>query len=164
MNPVPLHPALVHVPLGIAVVAPLLAIVLAVAVWRTSLPARIFVLLAGMQAIALAAGLLAFQAGKQEEERVEAGVSEQLLESHEEGAERFLWSSGVALLCSTGILFLRDRKLARWAALASVTASLATAGFGIAAGKSGGAVAYGSGVAGVSSPPTSERDEEREHD
>ena len=162
MNVVPLHPALVHVPLGIAFVAPLVAVALAVAVWRAWLPARIFALLAGLQAVALAAGSFALREGHEEEERVEKQVSERLLEEHQESAERFLWATGAALLCSAGIVFLRDPRTARWAAVASVTTALAAAGLGIAAGKTGGEVAYGGGVAGVVSPATSDRERERD--
>lgn len=40
MNPMPLHPALVHVPLGLAVLLPLLTAGVAWAVWTGRLPIR----------------------------------------------------------------------------------------------------------------------------
>jgi hypothetical protein len=110
------------------------------------------VLLAGLQALAFAGGVAAYRAGAHEEERVEHRVSEPVLETHEESAERFLWSAGVAFLCSAGVVFMRNPTRARWLAVGSVAASLATAGAGIGAGKSGGAVAYGAGVAAVAAP------------
>jgi DNA polymerase-3 subunit gamma/tau len=107
MNPLtgdlPLHPALVHLPLGLSMGVPLL--IVALLLGRRWLSPAMVGLVAGLQALLFVGALVAQQAGQADEERVEgAGVSEIALEAHEEAAEAFIVLAGVTLLALAGAL------------------------------------------------------------
>lgn len=85
----PLHPALVHLPLGLAAVLPIAALGLALALWRGWLPARAWVGLVVLQAMLVAGGVVALRTGEADEERVERTVGEASIEAHEHAAQRF---------------------------------------------------------------------------
>jgi hypothetical protein len=161
MNGLPLHPAIVHVPLGLAVVAPLLALGLAIAIRKGTLPRRSWVVFVVLQAVLFAGGLLALQTGEQDEERVEDRIAESAIERHEELAERFVWSAGGTLVLGTAALILPNVATALMAA--TTLATFATLGTGLQAGHAGGALVYAPAtVAGDSEGPprANERDDD----
>ena len=57
MAPLPLHPAIVHIPLGLAFVMPLLALGLTWATWRAHRPRRAFAVLVALQLLVGLAGV-----------------------------------------------------------------------------------------------------------
>ena len=152
MTAVPLHPALVHLPVGLAIALPLLALALAVALWLRIAPPLAFLLLAGLQVMMLVGGSAAYRAGEEEEERVESLVSEDQLTAHQQRAQIFLWSAGIALAMSAATATVRKTALARSLAVLSVAASVITAAAAIATGKAGGEIAYGSRGPALSAP------------
>jgi len=95
MTYVPLHPALVHLPLGLSIVLPLVAAGMAFALWRGLVPRRTWGVVVGLQAALVVGALVALKTGEREERRVEPVVGETALERHEEAAEVFLWGSAV---------------------------------------------------------------------
>jgi len=105
MLPDPLHPAVVHFPIVLAFLLPIVALA---ALWRIR-RGRATRPVWGI-AVATAAALsgsswLAVETGEADEERVERTVAEAPLESHEEAAQRFLaLSGGVLLLAGAGLL------------------------------------------------------------
>ncbi len=152
MLPNPLHPAVVHFPLVLAVLLPLFA---AAAFWltrRAERPHRIW-----MVPLLVAAGLagsafLALKTGEADEERVESVVSEAVLHAHEEAAERFLVLSGVLLLIA-GVGLLRG-DLGRAARGLTVVGSLGVALAAVQVGEAGGDLVYGHNAARVYSDTT----------
>lgn len=144
MNFLPMHNALVHLPLGLSIGAAILALALAAAIWRNWLPGRALALLALLQALVLIGGALAFRSGKEAGEQAE---DEATVEQHEERAEAFLWVDGVALAISAAAFAARRRDFSRWGAVAAAVAAVAAAGAGIRAGKAGGAIAHGQEIA-----------------
>ena len=146
MGNLPLHPAIVHLPLGLAFVIPLLALGLTLMMWRGWLPGRAWVLLVGLQALLLGGGLVAMNSGEREEERVERVTPEQLIEAHEEAAEQFVWAAGIVLaVAAAGLLLKSERR--RYVALAVTAGSLAVAGLAIRTGHAGGELVYTHGAA-----------------
>lgn len=118
MLPDPLHPAIVHFPVVLAVLLPFVLLATWVAMRR---PGRgrlwlIPVLLAG----ALTASTwVATETGETDEERVERVVSERRIEAHAEQAETFLKVTGVFLvLVAAGLLRGRAGDVARGVAVA----------------------------------------------
>lgn len=144
MNDLPLHPAIVHVPLGLALVIPLVALGLLWAIWRNKIGARAFVIAVAMQAIVVVAGFAAMRAGEHDEERVESVVPESAIEEHEEAAELFVVSSGITLALGIGALALAVRRpsAARGLMAATALAGVVAAGLGVHAGEEGGKLVY----------------------
>src|SRR5215468_2197991 len=91
------HPKLVHVPMALSVLMPIIAGALLLAWWRNWLPRRGWFLAMGLQAILLGSGVLALRSGAAEEERVEGVVAERFIEEHEEAAAVFVWASAGVL-------------------------------------------------------------------
>ena len=88
MSGLPLHPALVHLPLGLAFVMPFLALILAWALWTGRAPRRTWAIVVALQAVLLAGGLLALRTGEAQEDRVEPIVGETALGRHESAAQQ----------------------------------------------------------------------------
>ncbi len=146
MGGLPLHPAVVHIPLGLALVLPLFAVVGCIGLWKKWIPRRAWLAIVLAQAILLASGLFARYEGEEEEERVERIVGERNIEEHEDWAEIFLWAAAGSLLLS--IFTLAGSEAAeRWLATATVLASLVVAGLALQTGHSGGELVYVHGAA-----------------
>lgn len=142
MTSLPLHPAVVHLPLGLAFVMPLLALAFAWALWTRRVRPRAWVAVVVLQALLLAAGLAAMKTGEREEDRVERVVPGQALERHEEYAEQFIWATGLTLLVAVFVLALRRPAAARVALAATVAGTLVVAGSAIRLGHAGGQLVY----------------------
>jgi uncharacterized membrane protein len=167
MPSLPVHPALVHLPLGLAIAIPFVAAGLALALWRGKLPRAAFAVVIGMQGLLVASGAVAMRAGEQDEERVARVVGERVVEAHEERAEAFLWVAGLVLAGSVAVLAL-PRKHAPLAAAAVAIGTLAVAGMAVATGKAGGAIVYQHGGAEAFAPsraaPAAAREVEEGHE
>ena len=149
------HPKLVHLPIGLSIVMPLIAISVIVAWWRGWLPAKTWLIAIGLQAVLAGSAFVAAQSGEQEEERVEDVVSEHFIEEHEEAAEWFVRGSmGVLVLMVVGVVVGRRRERAGFA-LAATSAVLTVAVLAMAyrAGEAGGRLVYKHGAAGAYSGP-----------
>jgi uncharacterized membrane protein len=147
MNQIPLHPILVHVPVAVAVLMPLVTFGLLLALWRNWLPKRAWVLAIVLQAVLVGGGVLAVRSGEADEDRVERVVPEAAIEAHAEAAETFVWGSGVALALMLLPLLLRKDGAARLAMLAAATATVIVFGLGYRAGRAGGELVYRHGAA-----------------
>lgn len=142
----PLHPALVHVPLGLAFVLPWVVAGVAVAIDRGVLPRRAWVLVALLQLLVVAGGAAALLSGFREEHAVDGFVSSRLVQRHEERAVTFLVASAMVLALITSVLAVPPRKVRMVTALA-VAGSLGVAGLGLWTGKAGGELVYHHGAA-----------------
>jgi uncharacterized membrane protein len=141
----PLHPAIVHLPLGLALVLPWVA---AFAAWRRFQGERVATYLVLLLALMLLGGnIAARQTGEGDEEIVEKVVAHAVIEHHEEAADAFGVTVLVVLALSIATVALGARKQARWAAVAVVVASLFTATSGIKTGHDGGEIVYEHGGA-----------------
>jgi len=149
MNGLPLHPAIVHVPLGLAVVVPLLALGLAIAIRKGMLPRSSWVIVVALQAVLVIGGLFALRTGEQDEERVEDRVAEQAMDRHEALGERFVWSAGGTLVLSAAVLVLRSNPATAVLMASTTLATLLTAGIGLQVGHTGGALVHGPASAGA---------------
>ena len=142
MTSLPLHPAIVHLPLGLAFIIPVLALGFAWALWKGRVRSRAWVSVVALQALLLGAGLVAMNTGEREEERVERVVPDAALEQHEEYAEQFVWATGATLLLAGLVLAFRNRAVARGRALATVAGTLVVMGAAIRVGHAGGRLVY----------------------
>jgi uncharacterized membrane protein len=146
MPTVPLHPALVHVPLGLALVLPLVMAALAFGLWRALVPRRAWLIVLALQGILILGGFAALRTGERDEKRVENVVGERALDTHEDAAEAFLWGATVALVLSAGTLVVPKRAAPATAAI-GVAAMLVVAYLGYRTGKAGGELVYARGAA-----------------
>lgn len=149
MNSLPLHPAIVHLPMGLAILMPLLASGFAWAVWTGRAGRRAWVAVAGLQALLLASALVAINTGGAEEERVESVVSEAAIETHEETAEVFAWAAAASLALAILPFAVRSTSALRWLTASTVVATVVVAALGVRVGHAGGQLVYvhGAGAA-----------------
>ncbi len=141
----PMHPALVHLPIAFALLLPLLALVTAVAIARGWLPARSWSLVVLVHVLLAVSAWRAEEAGHEDEERVEKIVAREPIERHEERGERFvLFAGGTLLVTAAGLLAGSAGNLARGAAVV-LAAGLTVAA--IRTGESGGELVYHHGAA-----------------
>jgi len=143
--PDPLHPAVVHLPLALAVAMPLLAVAAVVAIRLRLLPARTWLAVVVLQAVLVGTSWLALETGEDQEERVEEVVAERHIEAHEEQAERFQVAGLVALvILGAGLLPGTAGVVGRGAGLVACLLGLAAA---LQVGRSGGELVYRYGAA-----------------
>ena len=136
------HPKVVHVPMALGVLMPLVAGSLVLACWRGWLPWRAWLVAVGLQAVLLVSGIAALRSGEAEEDRVERVVSERLIEDPEEAAEVFVWASGVVLAAMLG-----ERRSRLPSAAAATLGTLLELGLGDRTGQAGGSLVYEHGAA-----------------
>lgn len=177
MNSLPLHPIVVHLPLVLAFLVPV--IVLAVLVGRAKgwLHRRSWWAAVVAGAVFALGTVVAVNTGSQEEERVEDVVGNAPIEDHEEAAETLMWGSLVLLGLLGATPFLRSARPERVVASLAAIAGIALAATAVSVGHSGGQLVYRYGAAaayadggqstarGIDQPVSRERrerDEERE--
>jgi uncharacterized membrane protein len=147
------HPKIVHLPMALSVLMPLIAGGLVVAWWKNWLPPRSWVLVVALQAILFVSGVVAMQTGESEEHRVERVVAESVIEVHEEAAEVFIWVAGVVLGMMLLALTTSRRKPGLPAAVAATIGTLIVAALGVRTGHAGGELVYRYDAASVYARP-----------
>jgi len=145
MMPDPLHPAVVHLPIALAILIPALAIAAIFTIYKGFLPSRAWAAIVLLQAILVGSGWFALETGEDQEERVERVVAERPIETHEEAAERFLALAAVGLVATpAGLLPRRAGAAGR---VAGTLAAFAVLAAGVSVGHSGGELVYRHGAA-----------------
>ncbi|MGH9641352.1 MAG: DUF2231 domain-containing protein [Terriglobales bacterium] len=138
----PLHPALVHMPLALAFIAPFLALGFTWALWKGRIHSRAWIIIAALQAVLLLSGLIAMYFGEREEARLKSRVSPALLEQHDDLADQFLWVAGFTLGAASLVPLLRRPRTVRALAVTTLAGSLLSAGAAFRAGHTGGELVY----------------------
>jgi uncharacterized membrane protein len=143
--PDPLHPAVVHLPIALAVLLPAFALGALWAIRRGARPSLAWGLATAMFAALTFSAWIAVETGEQAGERVERVVAEAPMESHEEAAEAFLTVSAVVL--GIALVGLRGGRIGNSARLLGAVGSVVLLGAGWKVGHSGGALVYRYGAA-----------------
>lgn len=141
------HPKVVHLPIALGVLMPLIASGVAIAWWRGWLDRRTWVIVVLLQAALVGSGFLAMNTGEEQEERVEEIVAESHIEAHEEAAELFVWASAAVLLLMVLPLVLSEGPLRNAAVTTACIGSVLVLAFGFRAGEAGGQLVYEYGAA-----------------
>lgn len=104
---VPLHPSIVHLPIVIAFIMPILVIVFAWMIKTNKMSPKGWLLIVGLQLAVVISGYVSLETGETEEHTVEKVVSKDYIHEHEEAGEIFVGSAVLALVLSIGVFFLR---------------------------------------------------------
>ena len=146
MGDIPLHAAIVHIPLGIAAIMPLVAIGVAIALARGLVDKRAWALVVALQLFVVVGGFAAMNTGHTEEETVERIVEKKFVHEHEERGEVFVYTATVTLALAASAFFAGPQRLAM---IAGATALGTMVGFVLAvrAGQAGGELVFKHGAA-----------------
>jgi uncharacterized membrane protein len=151
--PHPLHPAVVHFPIALAVIAPLVAAIVGLAIRSRAVGPRGWALAVLFQALLVGSAWVALETGEDEEERVEKVVAERHIEEHEEAAKRLLGLAALALVVSLG--GLASGRVGNAARIGTLVAGATVLAGAVAVGHSGGELVYRHGAgAAYAAPPT----------
>lgn len=145
MLPDPLHPAVVHLPIAIALLVPLVALFALAAARLGFVDARGWAFVVLLQAIGVGSGWLALETGEDQEERALKVVAERHIEDHEERGERLMWGASIALLA--GAAGLARGRLGAAARPLAFVLSLGVAWLAADVGHTGGRLVYEHGAA-----------------
>jgi hypothetical protein len=143
----PLHPIVVHLPIALAVLMPVISAGILIAWARGALQRRTWVLAIALQALLVGSAIAALRSGEAEEDRVEATVPEAAIEAHEEAAEGFVIAAAVVLVLALGAGLIRRDSAARAVATLATVGTLGVLGLGYRTGKAGGELVYRHGAA-----------------
>ena len=143
--PVPLHPAIVHLPIAFAVILPLFAIGGLIAVRRGASPRGAWGITVALAAALVATGLIAKETGEDGEERVERVVPKAAFEAHEEAADRFV-VVGLSVF-ALSLLGLRRDAIGNAGRIVATVGTVAVLAAGYSVGHAGGKLVYQHGAA-----------------
>ena len=137
----PLHSALVHVPLGLTVLAPI--ILTGLFLYRKAEMAKktwIFIILT--QFIGAESAILAKEYAEQDEHIVESAISEQIIEEDEERAETFTSALIATLAISILAFFIKKENYSFYFFSLTLFFQILVVGLGHQVGSSGGELVY----------------------
>jgi uncharacterized membrane protein len=139
------HPMIVHLPLGLAAILPLVGLWL---VWfsrKEAIQRPVWILMLLLQLMMTAGAFMAVQSGEKEEHRVEDLLPEAGLHEHEERAE-LLQSFSLLVLAAAGFAFSLGSRgvLAKVMPPILLLLFLLQAGMAVATGKAGGELVWDS--------------------
>ncbi len=158
MLPDPVHPAVVHLPIALAILIPGLALLAALSIRREFLPSRSWWAVVLLQALLVGSAYLATETGENEEERVERVIEHDLIHDHEEAAERFLLAAAITLApVGLGLLSGRRGGIGRLVHIGFSALVLAAA---LSTGRLGGELVYRHGAAEAYTQPAPTAGEE----
>jgi uncharacterized membrane protein len=143
------HPKVVHFPIALAALMPLIAGGVTFAYLRGWLDRRAWVIVLLLQGSMFGSGLVAMYTGGEEEEQVAQVVAERHIESHEEAAEHFVWASAIVLALMVVPLVLSEGELSNAIIIFSCIGSVIVLALGYRVGEAGGRLVYEHGAASV---------------
>ena len=142
---IPLHPALVHIPLGLAIIMPFLTLLVYLLIKKGRFDRTVWLIPVIIQVVIILASFAAMKSGENEEDRVEKVVKEHYIEEHEEAAKVFLGTAILSLLIMG--YGLKESDMQDKARIAGIILLFAGMGAVLYAGKLGGELVYQHGAA-----------------
>ena len=143
MFDLPLHPIVVHFPIVLGSLLPVLAILLWWAIKKWQWTPKVWALVSAVALVYCLFAVTAVQLGEEDEEKVEKVISEEVIEEHEEAGELIPWLAGTLFLVSLGGFTVKYSKQAK---MAMIVLSLVGVVPLINAGHTGGELVYKHGA------------------
>jgi hypothetical protein len=137
----PLHPAIVHIPLVLAGLVPIVAAYLAWQAWRGRGSPRAWAVALALQVVIVAGAVIAIDTGGDESRVVRDVVPREAIHDHAGAAHWFEYASAATLVLLIAAAALRDRRSAI-AGLAAAVFALLTAIIGVRVGHLGGQIVF----------------------
>ncbi len=103
----PLHPAIVHLPLALTFILPALILVFIWAIRSGKMSREMWVVIVGLQLVITASGYIALETGETDEEKVAQVAGILLMQTHEQTAEIFVGTTVVSLAVGVVAFFLQ---------------------------------------------------------
>jgi uncharacterized membrane protein len=141
------HPKVVHLPIALAVLMPLIAGGVLFAWWRGWFRRRVWVVVLLLQAALVGSGAAAMNTGHREEERVEQAVATEHIEAHERAADSFVWASAAVLFLMAVPLALPEGRARQAVSVGAFLGTLAVFVLGYQVGEAGARLVYQYGAA-----------------
>ncbi len=142
----PFHPIIVHFPIALAFILPLLILAFAYMIKVNKMSNQAWLIIIGLQIATTVTGYVALESGETEEHQVEKVVDKKIIHEHEEAAEIFVGSTVVALVLSVAAFFLR-KELQFFVHLGIALLSFVSCYLAYNTGHSGGGLVYEHGAA-----------------
>lgn len=144
----PLHPMIVHFPLAVTFLLPILILIFAWMIKTKKMKAASWLVIIFLQLSVVVSGYVAIETGENEEDRVEKVVSKKLIHEHEDASKVFVGSVVVLLAVSIGVYFMREEKQFPVQVGLGILA-IASCLLAVRSGKLGGELVYEHGAAGA---------------
>ena len=144
----PFHPLIVHFPLALTFILPILVIIFAFMIKTNKMSHQAWLIIIGLQMITTITGYVAMDAGENDEQQVEKVVSKKIIHEHEEAAEIFVGSTVIILVLSIAAYFLR-KEIQFFVNLGVCFLGLISCFLAYRTGELGGELVYVHGAAGV---------------
>ncbi|HXH31092.1 MAG TPA: DUF2231 domain-containing protein [Bacteriovoracaceae bacterium] len=144
--PEPLHPYIVHLPVALSYLIPILIIVFAQMIKKNKMAPAAWLVIIGIQLVITVTGYVALETGETEELAVDKLVSKKLIHEHEEASEIFVGSTVLALVVSIAAFFIR-KEFQFYIKLAVGVISLGSVFLAYSTGKLGVELVYKHGAA-----------------
>ena len=142
MNGLPWHPIVVHLPLVLALLAPIVSFGVLAGRLKGPLQRRSWWFAVALSAALAVGSFTALKTGEADEENVEEIVGDTPMGRHEEAGELFMWSSVALLVLLLPVPLLRSGKAERTVAALAVAGGIVVAALAIRVGHTGGEIVY----------------------
>lgn len=152
---VPVHPLIVHFPIVLTFILPILIVVFAYMIKINKATPKSWLIIIGLQLAVVVTGYISLETGETEEHNVEKVVSKKIIHEHEEAAEIFVGSTVLALVLSIGAFFIR-KEIGFPVKLGIAALTLVSCYLAYRTGLLGGELVYKHGAASVYTDGTSE--------
>lgn len=144
----PLHPLIVHFPMAVTFIIPVLDIIFALMIKKNKMTPKGWLIIIGLQLAVVVSGYVSLETGETEEHNVEKVVSKKVIHEHEEAAEIFVGSTVIGLVLSIAAFFIR-KELGFPVKLGIAAIGLVSCFLAYRTGKLGGELVYKHGAASV---------------
>lgn len=151
MQGVPFHPVIIHFPLAITFILPVLVLVFALFIKNNKMAPKAWLIIIGLQLFTTVTGYISLESGEKEEDAVEKVVEKKFIHEHEEAAEIFVGSTVLALVIGIAAFFVK-RELQFILQMVIVAISLVSCFLAYRTGKLGGELIYQHGAAAAYGP------------
>jgi uncharacterized membrane protein len=148
---VPFHPVMVHFPIALAFILPILILVFAFMIKSQKMSHHAWLVIIGLQIVTTVTGYVALDSGEKEEHAVEKVLDKKHIHHHEESAEIFVGSTVLALVISIAAFFLR-KPIQFYLQLGTLLIALISCYLVYQTGHSGGELVYRYGAANAYGP------------